>query len=374
MASFMQGQPLPNITTTDTKTQAVPDYYKDVLSGLSEAGTTALGKTAEQGIAGLDPLQTKGYETVEDVAGSYRPGVDAAGDTLARAASGVTGSRIQELLNPYTKNVVDEMARLQQENLERNIMPSLRAGFVGTGGSGSSRYAGALGQTIADLQANLMGQQQKSLESGYSEAMKTALGELPYLTATGRAQGELAKLEQDLGLTEASAYTKAGKEMQEYEQAKLDYPMKMATGVSQLMRGLNIPLSETLTKVGPGTSGQYGKSDFENIAGLLALTGSAVTGQGGNQAGLAVNNLLKYLGNKLPGFGFNLGIQDLIAKADAGGTLTPEELNQVYSKFGVDLGQTDTAGNRIYDEFGNLTAAGYGMIGLDEFGNPLTTD
>lgn len=277
--AITQGDPLPSITTTDTKKETAPQFYTDYLTDLSTAASTAMDKKPSEAIAGYDPLQTQGYGALPTAATSYKPALEAAQDTLGRAAQGVTGSRIQELMNPYTSSVVNEMERLQQQALQRSVLPTLKAGFVGTGGLGGQRYAGALGQAMADAQRNLTGQQAAALQAGFTEAQKTALGELPFLTQAGQQQAAAAKMEQDLGLTGAGALTKAGAERQAYEQSLLDYPLKTATTASGLLRGYQVPLTSENTRVGPGQAGQYQKSDLENILGVLSLIGSAAGGQ-----------------------------------------------------------------------------------------------
>jgi hypothetical protein len=46
--SFMQGDPLPDVTVTKSTDQETPDYYTDYLTDLSDAGETALGLTGAQ--------------------------------------------------------------------------------------------------------------------------------------------------------------------------------------------------------------------------------------------------------------------------------------------------------------------------------------
>jgi hypothetical protein len=305
--SIFQGSPLPSVTTTATAKQEAPDYYKDYLTDLSTAASTAMGKTAEQGIAGYDPLQTAGYGAFPEAATSYKPGLEAAQSTLSRAAQGVTGQRIQELMNPYTSAVVNEMERLQQQGLQRSILPTFKAGFVGTGGLGGQRYAGALGQALADAQRNLTGQQAAALQTGFSEAQKTALGELPFLTSAGQQQAAAAKMEQDLGIAGAGALTKAGAERQKYEQSILDYPLKQAIEASNLMRGYQVPTTTSTTTVAPGQQGQFAKSPLENILSVAAMIGSAQQGQAGGATGAGINAIIDYGKRLLGTAGFGSG-------------------------------------------------------------------
>lgn len=319
--ALTQGAPLPDITTTATKTDVAPDYYTNYLTDLSSAAETAMARTPQQGIAAYDPLQSLGYETLPEATTSYVPGLTAAQQTLGRAAQGVTGERVNQLMNPYTQGVVNEMERLQQQALQRSVLPTMKAGFVGTGGLGGQRYAGALGQAMSDAQRNLLGQQTQALQSGYSEALKTALGELPYLTQAGQQQAQAAKLEQDLGIQGAGALTKAGAERQAYEQSLLDFPLKTATGASALLRGYQVPTTQTTKEVGPGTQGQYRQSDLQNIMGVLSLIGATqggTTGAGGTSVGVGGKAIWDWfnknvLGNVASGSGVPFTAEDLAA-------------------------------------------------------------
>jgi hypothetical protein len=237
-----------------------------------------MGRTGAESVAGYDPLQVQGYGALPTAATSYQPGLTAAQQTAATAAQGITPERIQALMNPYTSNVVDEMARLSQQNLQRNLLPTMKAGFVGTGGLGSQRYANALGQSMADIQAGLTGQQYGALSKGYSDALKGALDEAQLQNLTARTQGELAKTEQDLALTGAGALTKAGAERQAYEQSILDAPMKTAKAASDLMRGYTVPLESTKTYVGPRPRDYYQQSDLTKAGSLLSFLGAAYPG------------------------------------------------------------------------------------------------
>lgn len=280
--SITQGSPLPDITKTTTTTQTAPDYYTNYLTDLGKVGQGALKTTAAQGIAAYDPLQTQGYGQVSTAADAYKTGLSAAGLTAADAAKGITPDRIKALMNPYTTDVVKEMERLSQQNVQRNLLPSLKAGFVGSGGLGSQRYAGALGQSLADVQSNLTGQQYGALSKGYEGALKAAIDEMTGQTAASRAQAEIAGKEQELGLTGAQALTKAGAEKQKYEQSKLDYPLTQAANVAGLMRGYQVPISDVKKFVGP-EAGAYQQSPLATATGLLGVLGSAAAGTAGDR-------------------------------------------------------------------------------------------
>jgi hypothetical protein len=205
--------------------------------------------------------------------------MQAAQATAAQAAQGITPERIQALMNPYTSNVVDEMGRLSQENMQRNILPTMKAGFVGTGGLGSQRYANAMGQGMADVQAGLTGQQYGALSKGYSEALKGALDEAQLQNLVAGTQGKLSDATQLQELTGAGALTKAGGERQAYQQSLLDQPLKTATTASGLMRGYTMPGQQTSTFTGP-KAGAYQTSTLQDILGTMSVVGSAAGGKG----------------------------------------------------------------------------------------------
>lgn len=288
MGSLTQGAPLPDVTVTTTRADTAPDYYTGYLTNLAEAGKTGM----QGGVAPLDVLQTTGYGQVEGAAGAYKPGLAEAEKTARSAAGGLDAARIRALMDPYRANVVDEMARLQQQNIQRNVLPSLRAGFVGQGALGSQRYSGALGQAMADMQANLTGQQYGALSKGYSEALRAALDEAQLQNEAAKTQMGLARGAQEMGLTGAGALTKAGAERQAFEQAKIDAALKNAVTAAGLLRGYQIPTTQTEKRVGP-LAGAYQMSPLQVATGLVGLVGSGAAGTAANRMGSAWQNIMK---------------------------------------------------------------------------------
>ena len=283
---IVQGSALPNVTETTTTKDVAPAGYTGYLENLASAGSGALTKpgaldaegkpttvlkTGADLVAGYDPMQNLGYNQLQTAVGAYQPGLTAAGQTASRAAQGITPGRIQAFMNPYTTNVVNEMARLSNQNVERNLMPGMKAGFVGTGGFGSDRYARALGQSMADVQSNLTGAQSGALSTGFTQAMKGALDEAQLMNLAAKTQADIAKQEQELGIAGAGALTKAGAERQKYEQSLLDAPLAVAKEAAGLMRGQTIPVDQTKTFVGPKSKDYYGKSGLDKITGALSF-------------------------------------------------------------------------------------------------------
>ncbi len=328
--AFTQGAPLPDITQTTTRTDTAPAYYTKYLEDLSAAGQGALQRPPGEQIAGYDPLQTQGYGALPAAASAYQPGLTAAGQTAATAAQGLTPERISALMNPYTSQVVNEMERLSQQNVQRNLLPGLKAGFVGSGGLGSQRYAGALGQSMADIQANLTGQQAGALSKGYSEALKAALDEAQLRNQTAQTQATIAGQEQQLGLTGAGALTKGGAERQAYEQARIDAPLKTASNVAALMRGYQLPMQQQEQFVGP-KAGLYQTSDLANILGVLSTLGAIKQGTAGGDLTSFIGGGLRSLAPTLTGGLTNaaFNVSNWLSPLPSGSPAAPGE-------FGVD--------------------------------------
>ena len=362
MAVF-QGAPLPDITETTKKVTEAPGYYTDYLTGLSQAGTTELAKTPDQLVAPLTALQQQGYEAVPGAANAYKPGLATAQGTAAQAA-GIGSEDISRFMNPYTQNVVEEMERLAQQNIQRNVMPSLIGSAVGRGDLGSRRYAAATGQSLADIQRNLTGQQYGALSAGYKQAMDAATAEAQLQNQVSQTQARQAQLEQELGLSGAKAMTEAGGQQQAYEQARLEAPLKTATQVSKLMQGQAIPMQTTDKFVGPRGKGYYQESGLANVTGLSTFLASAATGKSGTE----IVKLLKSLG--IPGSGSKgeYTAEDVLrAQTEAqnenfwASVLRPDttSIGQSFEDYASPANfETDDYGNRIYfetDDYGNRT-------------------
>jgi hypothetical protein len=275
MADMFQGVAAPDVNTTKTTGTTAPQYYTDYLTDIASAGKSAMGRDPSQMVAPLTNLQNQGYAAVPGAATAYQPGLASAQATAGMAAQGMSPEAVQSFMNPYTSNVVDEMGRLQQQNVQRNLMPQLKAGFVGTGGLGGQRYANAMGQTAADLQSTLTGQQYGALSAGYKDAMTNAYNQANLQNQVAQTQGTLAEREQTLGLTGAGALTKSGAEQQAYQQSIIDAPLKTAANAAALMKGYTIPTTSTETYKGP-MPGAYGASPLSQMVGLGSLIGSGV--------------------------------------------------------------------------------------------------
>ena len=270
MADIFQGIPLPTITQTEQQQTTVPEFYSNYLQDIANLGTNAI---TQGGVAGFSPLQQQAFQMAPNAAFS---GAQTAGDAaslLGAAGTTAAPSMVGAYMNPYVSNVVNEMGRLQQQNIQRNVLPALGAAGVGTGSFGSKRQATATGQTLADMQQNLLGQQYNALYSGYGDAMKAAQADLNRQLQAGQGLGNVATEQYNIGTGGLKTLSDLGAQQQQLGQKQLDYPMLQAQNLKQLFQGLTIPSGTTTQKVGPGTAGQYGLSPLSQIGGLISSIG-----------------------------------------------------------------------------------------------------
>lgn len=312
--SLTQGSPLPNIKTTKTVDTTGPDWYTTYLENLAQPGTDVLAKTGEELVAPMSEMQQGVLDRAEAELGGYSTTLGSAADTAALAAAGVTPAMIASFMNPYTSGytneqgvripgVVDEMARLQQQNLQRNLLPSLKGAFGSTGATGSQRMLGAMGQMGADVQANLLGQQTKALESGYNAALKAAMDQSGLYRSAAETQRGIGVSELDTKLKELERLYNLGGEEQKLEQAQIMAPLAAAKSAADVYSNLKVP-STVSEEANAPIPGAYSTSPLAQIAGLGTLFAS---GSGGTSAAEGALSLIPKFGTALGGFFSGLG-------------------------------------------------------------------
>ena len=283
------GSAPPDIQSTQTTSSTTPDYYTNYLTGLSQAGQTALTKTPSEIVAPLSALQRGTIEAAPTALTRYQTPLDSA-LTAGQAGAGVDTADINKFYNPYEKAVTEDMATRSATNVQRNLLPALKAGFVGTGDLGSRRYAGALGQTLGDVNTALLQEQNKAKMAMYQSAIDAALKEAGIQTSAASALTGLGSTEQQAATAGLKTAMDLGGIEQAQKQAELSAPLTQATNVAALLKGYTVPTTQTQTYKGPGTV--YQPSPLSQIAGLgtLLASGFNTGGTGWGQA------LLKALG------------------------------------------------------------------------------
>lgn len=278
MADIFQGAPLPPTVTTSQDVTSAPEFYTNYLQDVANLGQAGV---QQGGVAGFSPLQAQALSLAPDVAFA---GIGSAGtgqQYLTAAGATPATSLVNQYMDPYMQNVVGEMGRLQQRGIQENVLPNLRAGAAGTGQFGSQRAAQVTGQTLRDLQADLLGRQYGALSEGYRGALGAAQNDLTRQMQSGQALGNLGQIQQGMGTTGLDTLFKLGGQEQALGQKVLDQPMQQAQNFAKLMQGYAIPTTATKQTIG---SQGYSNSPLSQISGLLALL-SSFGGGGGTAAG-----------------------------------------------------------------------------------------
>ena len=293
MGLFDAPTPTP-VELKSSSTTTAPQYLTDYLTQLAQTGQAQLGQTGDQLIAPLNQNLQNLYSGAQTTLNRYQPAMGDALTALRSGATGVTGADISQFYNPYEADVVNRMGELSAQNVQRSMLPALRAAFSGTGGFGSQRYAGALGQAMSDVQTGLLGEQAKLRAQGYKDAVDAALRERGYDIQAGQALGGLGAQEATAGTQTLKALGDIGTQELGYEQSKIEAPLTRAQNVAQILRGYTYPTSTTGTQ--EQLPGAFAPSALQQIAGLGTLVGSAF----GNKDA-AGNKLVDWLSNKLGG-------------------------------------------------------------------------
>lgn len=296
MSLFEGSAPEPVELERSTK-QISPEYYTNYMSQLSQAGQNLLGttdasgkltaKTGEELVAPLSNLSSQAflgaagtptYDSAGNIIGYTGSPLTAYTDSLTKAQNTLTGvpitqEDIEKFYNPYEQQVINEMAKQSALNFQRNVLPSLKAGFVGQGALGSQRYANVLGQTAADIESNLLAQQAKARAQGYETALEAALKQAGYDVQAGQALTSLGKTEQETAEEAYKTMQELGAAQTAYNQSKIDAPLTRAINVSKLLQGYQQPTeTEETSEAIPSV---YQPSALQQIAGLGTLVGAA---------------------------------------------------------------------------------------------------
>jgi hypothetical protein len=318
-----------------TKQQVLPEWYSnyamDILSGQQAIANRPYETAPMPRVAGFTPTQQQAFGMTGTAATAYQPLLNQA-TGVAQAAANAPGalstaqpfltqagqtsvSNIGSYMNPYNEAVTNRIAELGTRNLTENIMPQIEGryiqagqlGFGGRGGTGGTP-SGMMTDTsraVRDVSADILAQQTKALQSGYSEAAGLAGTDLTRFGNLASTAGNLAKTEQDqklaasgalsslgeqaqnLGLTGAGALAKVGEMEQQQGQKNLDvaygdflrqqgYPQEQINNMLATLKGISPAVPTATTEYGISPSGVSNKST--STAADIASAAAAAAG------------------------------------------------------------------------------------------------
>lgn len=279
-----------------TSTTTAPQYLTDYLTKLAQSGEAQLGQSSDKLIAGLPQNLQDLYSGAQDTLNRYQTPMDQSLAALQSGATGVTGADISKFYDPYEQDVINKLGESSALNVQRNLMPALKAAFAGQGAFGGQRYAGAMGQTLADVQTGLSGQEAKLRSEGFKSALEAALKERNYDILAGQGLYGLGTAESTAGTNTLKSLGDIGTQELGYEQSKIEAPLTRAQNVAQIMRGYTYPTSVEGTREEiPGT---MGLSPLQQIGTLGSLINAGFSGD------KAIGNrIIDWVGRQIGGSG-----------------------------------------------------------------------
>jgi hypothetical protein len=336
MSGLFEGIAPPNVNTTRTTEQKAPGFLTDYLTNLAKAGTEALGttttdasgktvftpKTGADLIAPMSDLQKSAYDKAGGLLSQYRTPLDEA-LKAGQSAMDVSADDISKFYDPYQQQVIDAMREASDVNLQRSVLPGLKAIGIGSGQFGGRRAGVLGGQALGDLAAALSREESGLRSAGFKTALDAALREQGQQTSAASALTNLGQTEAAAGLGEAKGLAELGAQQTAYDQSKIDAPLTRASNVAQLLRGYQYPTTTTETYSGPASV--YGPSVMSQIAGLGSLLGAAFPAGGQGAGSQALKAIKDFLSNQQ--LSSTMDELTAIGRESTGGTMDSQELD-----------------------------------------------
>lgn len=353
LTDFLNNGQLPTGSTFKSLTSetVLPDWYTNYAMQLlsNQQALAAQPMPTYQGprVAEFSPTTRAGFDMTGAAANAYQPALNAATQATQGAINSPGGlgaaqpfltqagtssvANIGNYMNPFTNTVVNRIGELGARNLNENLLPEVEGRYIKAGQLGYGDRNGLGGtpsgmmtdtaRALRDTNADVLAEQSKALQAGYSEAAGLAGTDLTRqanlastagtlggqdisrnLTGAGQL-GELGAQAQALGLTGAGALQKVGDTQQGQAQKNLDvaysdflrqqgYPQEQISAMLQTFGGVaaGVPKASTEQGIVPlGYQPELKPSTGETVGGALAALGGIL---GNSQSGSALNKLL----------------------------------------------------------------------------------
>lgn len=333
--SFLSNGQAPINTMTGQQTSNIlPAWYQDYTNQMLQKAAQYANEpppvSPAPQVAGLTGDQQQSYGQIRDIASQYggvpgqamgmvagadpHAGSNAANPYLQQSDQ-TSASQVGNYMNPYTQNVVDNIATLGTRNMTENTLPALQSAFTSSGGGGhyggdgvggGNTQEGTLEERLGrDTGNNILQQQNQALQAGYGQALQASGTDLARQGAlaqtagslgnTGAANemqqgmytGALGQQGQGMALQAAGALNSAGQQQQQQVQSNLNsanqqfwqqqqWPLQGVQAMQGALQGVKIPDTQNIQKFGPADS--YGASPLAQLGNLASgLYGAAQT-------------------------------------------------------------------------------------------------
>lgn len=285
-------------TSTTVQQNSVPPFLEDAyLEGINRARSVSNEEYtpyAGQRIEGFTPFQEQAQQMTQQGVGQFMPTYNAGVQATQSATTPFNANSLDPYMNPYTKNVTDEIARLGNQNFTDVLMPQINSQFTGGGMFGSSRNATALGREANKTQQGITGQQSQALQQGYGQAMNAYQADQARNLAAGAQLTSQAGQGQDMYGRDIAALSTAGGQQQQLNQMALDtaynefltqqqYPQVQAQYFNNIVRGIpQAGLIQQQTQNYGGGGNQIGQALGLGASVYGAVNGAPKLAKGGH--------------------------------------------------------------------------------------------
>lgn len=296
MAGFtdflFNGQTPPAVTSETNAGSSLPLWYSSYLSTLANQAANVASQPYQTytgaRIMPQDPQEQQGYNFMGANATNWQSPLQQATSAAGSVAGGFNQGQFQNYMSPYIGGVVNEIARLGNQNFSENLLPQLQDQFIANGGFGSDRNRDMASRLTRDVQANISGQQGMALQGAFSNAMQNYLGGTQQQNLAASNLGGLAQMDQALTTGTAGALSASGATNRGFGQAnadlayqdfqnQLNYPRQNVSFLSNVLHGTNVPTSQDVTNTAP-YQGYMSPSPLSTFAGL-SLAGLGMSGR-----------------------------------------------------------------------------------------------
>jgi len=240
--------------------------------GMAEGAASQPFQTPAAPVAPFNPFQQQSFSQIQGLQGGLNPFVNNASASEATAAAPITQADINQNMNPYASQTLDD---LKKYVFDPQRVQTMGSATQAAGGVGADRLA-LTSQNLDKTQADSLGQAQAGF---YGQALNAA--QQSKVQAQNSAQGWLnLGLGNQTGQLQATgALAGAGNQQQAqtqaqlmspYEQtlAQIAYPYQQAQFLAGITGGLSGAFGGTTSGQGTQTTQQAQPSWFNQIAGL----------------------------------------------------------------------------------------------------------
>lgn len=306
----------------ETTFQGTPDWYggpggilKELIEKQRQLSEEKYQPYPGERIAPFSPLQEQGFGLAQQLAqpapeygearGTIQEALGRNIEPYLQGATRVPGAQdINQFMNPYQQQVVENIGRLGSRNLMENILPGIQNRFVSSGQYGSTGQQNLTNRAIRDTQQAVSQAQGQALQGGYNTALQAALGQQERQLQAGQLAGRdverrllggealqnLAGAQQAQGLRGVAALGQLGGQQQQQEQnaaniayqnfqAQQAHPYQQAGRLSEVVRGLPLNTSVYQGNVQPTPPPAPQASPYTQAGGLVGgLSGLARQG------------------------------------------------------------------------------------------------